>query len=149
LGFGFWIERAQGIHVTEGELKRRTKEFGLRALRVADALPRGRAGDAVGRQLVRCGLSVGANYRAACRAKSPADFAAKLAIVEEELDEAGYWLEIIADYEMLPSRRLEAVRREANDLLAIVVALIKTIRRRANPKSKVQNPKSPGGPNQC
>lgn len=135
--------------MTEAELKRRTKEFGLRTLRVGDALPRGRAGDAVGRQLARCGLSVGANYRAACRAKSLADFAAKLAIVEEELDEAGYWLEIIADYGMLPARRLDAVSREANDLLAIVVASIKTIRRRLNPKSKLQNPKSSGGPHRC
>ena len=140
---------AERTAVTEAELKRRTKEFGLRTLRVGDALPRGRAGDAVGRQLVRCGLSVGANYRAACRAKSPADFAAKLAIVEEELDEAGYWLEIIADHEMLPSRRLGAVRQEANDLLAIVVASIKTIRRRSNPKSKIQNPKARGGSNRC
>ena len=135
--------------MTEAELKHRTKGFGLRALRVGDALPRGRAGDTVGRQLARCGLSVGANYRAACRAKSAADFGAKLAIVEEELDEAAYWLEIIAEYGMLPSRRLDAVRREAEELLAIVVASIKTIRTRPNPKSKLQNPKSRGGQAKC
>jgi four helix bundle protein len=149
LDFGFWIKRPPGAEVTEAELKKRTKEFGLRMMRVADALPRGRTGDTVGRQLVRCGLSVGANYRAACRAKSAADFAAKLAIVEEELDEAAYWLEIIADYGMLAPRRLDAVRREAGELLAIVVTSIKTIRARTNPKSKIQNPKSRGGPGRC
>ena len=75
------------------DLKERTRAFALRAVRLVEALPPGRAADVMGKQLLRCATSVGANYRAACRARSRAEFVAKLGIVEEEADEAEYWKE--------------------------------------------------------
>lgn len=77
------------------DLKERTKKFALRILNVVDALPNTIKGRAVGRQIVRCGTSVGANYRAACRARSRAEFIAKLGTVIEEADESAFWLELI------------------------------------------------------
>jgi four helix bundle protein len=76
------------IVMDKEELKLRTKQFALRVIRLVEALPRGKTADVLGRQLLRTGTSVGANYRAACRAKSTADFIAKMGIVEEETDEA-------------------------------------------------------------
>jgi four helix bundle protein len=136
------------------------KSFAVRVLRLGDALPRGRAGDIIARQLIRCGTSIGANYRAACRAKSPADFVAKLAIAEEEADEVTYWLDLVTEAKLVKPPRLDALRKEANELTAILVASIKTARRAcpvssrrsaagANPKSKIQNPKSQGGVAPC
>ena len=121
------------------QLKKRTKQFGLRAMKLAAALRRGRVGDAVARQLVRSGTSVGANYRAACRARSRADFASKIAIAEEEADESGYWLEMIAEGELMPSKRVESLLDEANELTAILAASAKTAR--TNRKSTIDNRK--------
>lgn len=115
--------------MNEEEMKRRTRQFALRVIRLVQALPKGRVADAIGRQLLRCGTSVGANYRAACRAKSVADFAAKLAIVEEELDESVYWMELLIEAGILPARRLDALMKEADELLAISVSSIKTAKR--------------------
>ncbi len=84
----------------------------------------------LGRQLLRSGSSVGANYRAACRAKSSSDFIHKLKIVEEECDETIYWMELLVAAGCLPQRRLESLLREADELLAIVVSSIKTVRAR-------------------
>jgi len=81
----------------ENDLKDRTKKFALRAIKVVEALPRSRASEVIGRQLLRSGTSVGANYRSANRAKSPADFIAKMALVEEEADESLYWMELLFD----------------------------------------------------
>jgi four helix bundle protein len=78
----------------DSDLKQRTKSFALRIIKVVDALPKTRSANVIGNQLLRSGTSVGANYRAACRARSPAEFVAKLGIVEEEADESGYWLEL-------------------------------------------------------
>jgi four helix bundle protein len=78
--------------MTTDEMKARTKSFALRIIKLVEALPANRTADVVGKQLVRSGTSVGANYRAACRAKSNADFIAKMAIVEEEADESAFWL---------------------------------------------------------
>jgi four helix bundle protein len=75
-------------------LKQRTKRFALSVIKFVDELPRDRISDVLGRQLLRCGTSVGANYRSACRARSSADFIAKMGIVEEESDESAYWLEL-------------------------------------------------------
>ena len=77
------------------EMKRRTKQFALRVIRLVESLPRGRTADVIGKQLLRSGTSVGANYRSACRAKSPADFISKMGIVEEEADESLYWMELL------------------------------------------------------
>jgi four helix bundle protein len=128
--------------MTEAELKSRTKAFALRVLKVVDALPRSTAGRVLGGQVARSATSVAANYRSVCRAKSRADFLAKLAVVEEEADETAFWLEMIVDSGLLTAAKLAALRKEADELTAIFVSSLKTVRDgRANPKSKVQNPK--------
>jgi four helix bundle protein len=122
--------------MNEKEFKERTKKIALRVIKVVEALPSGKAADIMGRQLVRCGTSVGANYRAACRGKSSADVAAKLGIVEEEADETLYWLELLADSGKMRKSRLQALMDETEEILAMTVASIKTLRSR-NPKSKI------------
>ena len=115
--------------MTTPELKKRTFEFGIRIVRAVEALPRSETAREIGRQLLRAGTSVGANYRAAARAKSRADFVAKLGIVEEECDEAAYWMEVIIALKILKPTRLTRLHTESAELLAIVVASIKTARR--------------------
>ena len=128
--------------MTETELKGRTKEFALRVLKLAEALPRTNAGRVLGGQVTRSATSVAANYRAVCRAKSRADFISKLGTVEEEADETGFWLELITDAELLPPVKVAALRQEADELTAIFVRSLKTVRDgRITPKSKLQNPK--------
>ena len=124
--------------MTEDELKDRTKHFVLRILRLVDALPHAISGRVIGGQLVRAGTSVGANYRAACRGRSIAEFTAKLGIVVEEADEAGYWLELIIEGKLLPKKRVSPLLAEANELAAIMVASVCT----ARTKSKIRNQKS-------
>jgi four helix bundle protein len=116
--------------MTSAELKQRTQRFALDLLDFVDALPRTRRNDVIGRQLLRSGTSIGANYRAACRARSKREFVAKLGIVEEEADESGFWLELIQAGR--PASTVDTVRllNEANELTAIIVASIKTIRDR-------------------
>ena len=110
------------------ELKERTKRFALRVIKLVEALPNGRLCDTIGRQILRAGTSVGANYRAACRARSNADFVSKMGIVEEELDECLYWMELLADTETIEVSRLKNLEKEANELLSIAVSSIKTAR---------------------
>jgi four helix bundle protein len=117
----------------EREFKQRTKEFGLGAIRLVEALPKSRTADVIGRQLLRSATSVGANYRAACRGRSVADVIAKLGIVEEEADESGYWLEMLAESGIVPAERVSQIAAEANELVAMTVASIKTLRSRARP----------------
>jgi len=93
---------------------------------MAEALPSSRAGHAIAAQLVRCGTSVGANYRAARRARSRAEFVAKLGIVEEECDETIYWMDMIQALKLLKANLLLPLTQEANELLAIIVTAIKT-----------------------
>ncbi len=112
------------------ELKERTKAFALRVIRVVNSLPQNRTADVVGRQLLRCGTSVGANYRAACRARSTADFVSKMGIVLEEVDEATYWMELLVDAGLVQKGRVSELHGEACQLVAIVVASINTARRR-------------------
>lgn len=111
------------------ELKRRTKQFALRVVRLVEALPRGRTADVLGRQLLRSGTSVGANYRAACRAKSTADFLSKMGTVEEEADESLYWMELLIDARIVKADLLESLMKEGDELLAITVASIITARK--------------------
>ena len=85
----------------------------------------------LGRQLLRCATSVGANYRAACRGKSAADVLAKLAIVEEEADESIYWMEMLVDSGALRQAQVEKLLSEGNEIVAMTVASIKTLRRRS------------------
>ena len=110
------------------ELKERTKEFALRVIRLVETLPNGKLCDTIGRQILRAGTSVGANYRAACRARSTADFVSKMGIVEEELDECLYWLELLSDTKTIETARLKNLEKEANELLSITVSSIKTAR---------------------
>ncbi|OQW85947.1 MAG: four helix bundle protein [Desulfobulbaceae bacterium A2] len=108
------------------DLKQRTKSFALQIIGLVDSLPGGRTAEVIGRQLLRSGTSVGANYRAACRAKSAADFIAKMGIVEEEADECIYWMELLAEANILPLTRLQPLMTEADELVAITVSSIKT-----------------------
>ncbi len=115
--------------MNQDEFKRRTRQFALRAIKLVEALPKGRTADVIGRQLLRSATSVGANYRASCRARSTAEFLSKMGIVEEEADECVYWLELIADSELLPVSRLQEILDEANQIVAMTVASIKTARK--------------------
>ncbi len=117
--------------MTEEQLKKRTKEFALRIMKLVDALPNSKSGRAIGAQLVRSGTSVGSNYRAACRGRSRAEFIAKLGIVSEEADESAFWLELIIEGSLLPAQRVEALHKEASELTAIMVASRLSARRNA------------------
>ena len=116
--------------MTETELRNKTKMFARRVLRLVEALPRSRSASIVANQLGRAGTSVGANYRAACRARATADFISKLGIVEEEADEPAYWMELVIEEELLPAPKVEALWQEANALTAIMVSSRKTLARR-------------------
>ncbi|HEX6900159.1 MAG TPA: four helix bundle protein [Thermoanaerobaculia bacterium] len=118
----------------EAKFKERTKGLALRVIRVVEALPKSRSADVIGKQLLRSATSVGANYRAACRGKSVLDVIAKLAIVEEEADESIYWMELLVDSGLLPSERLRDLMEETNQILAMTVASIKTLRARQRTK---------------
>jgi four helix bundle protein len=126
------------------EMKARTKQFAVRALRLVNALPRSRSADVIGGQLLRAATSVAANYRAACRARSRREFLAKLGIVEEEADESQFWLEVLMEGGLMRARRVESLRAEAGELVAMIVASIRTARRqlRANPQSAIRNPQT-------
>lgn len=117
----------------EDAFKQRTKQLALRVLRLAETLPRKTSTDVIGKQLVRCATSVGANYRSACRAKSTADLIAKLSIVEEEADECLYWLELLVEAGEIPESKIKNLMAETNEILAMTVASIKTLRRRKTP----------------
>jgi four helix bundle protein len=110
-------------------MKKRTKAFAIKIIQIFESLPQKGAAYVLGRQLLRSGASVGANYRSACRAKSTADFVAKMGIVEEEIDETMYWLELFIEAGIVKAEEVESVLKEANELLAIVVASIKTARK--------------------
>jgi four helix bundle protein len=101
------------------ELENRTKAFAIRCLKLVDALPNKPSCRAVASQLARSATSIGANYRAAARARSKAEWLAKLCIVIEESDESAYWLEIIAEAGMLKESLVQDLRQEANELLMI------------------------------
>lgn len=114
------------------ELKQRTKAFALRVLRLVDAMPRSQKGRILADQIGRSGTSVAANYRSACRARSRAEFAAKLGIAEEEADETTLWLELIAESNTLPAAKVSALQREADELTAILASSrLTTIRSRS------------------
>jgi four helix bundle protein len=128
--------------VDENELKQRTKQFALRCLRLVAALPKTVEGRTVAGQLADSSTSVASNYRAACRGRSRAEFASKLGTVEEEADESAFWLEIVMEHGMLPEERVAQLLKEANELVAIMVASRLTVSSRggssiANRKSKI------------
>jgi len=108
------------------ELKTRTKNFALRILKLTAALPNSSEARVVRNQLSRSGTSVGANYRASCRARSKAEFISKMGNVIEEADESCYWMELIIEGDMLPEEKVAALLQEANELTAIMTASRKT-----------------------
>jgi four helix bundle protein len=114
----------------EKEFKDRTKKFGLRVIRLVESLPNPRTADVIGKQLLRSATSVGANYRAACRGKSTADVIAKLGIVEEEADESLYWMEMLIEAGLVSASKLSDVTKEGDEIVAMTVASIKTLRQR-------------------
>ncbi|HEV7747455.1 MAG TPA: four helix bundle protein [Pyrinomonadaceae bacterium] len=125
------------------ELKTRTRGFALRIIRLAESLPETPTGKVIRSQLIRCGSSVGANYRAACRARSRADFVSKMGIVEEEADETIYWMELLIDAAIVKRSRIADLLDEANQILSIVISSIKTARgSRTTPQSAISNQKS-------
>jgi four helix bundle protein len=120
-----------GLRIMNAEqLKKRTKDFAHRVINLAESLPTTRTADVIARQMIRCGTSVASNYRAACRARSPAEFQAKLGIVEEEADETCFWLEFVSERGLVKRKRLEPLLDESNEILAIVVSSIRTSRRK-------------------
>ena len=111
----------------EQEFKKRTKELALRIIKLVSSLPKNTVSDVIGKQLIRSVTSVGANYRAACRARSTADLIAKLRIVEEEADECLYWMELIVEAKLVDATNLRSIMSETNEILAMTVASIKTL----------------------
>ncbi|QDT72646.1 four helix bundle protein [Lacipirellula limnantheis] len=112
------------------ELSNRTKQVALRVMRLFSALPHSDLARVIGNQLLRSGTSVGANYREASRARSDAEFIAKLGIVEQELDETIYWMELLVDGDIVTAVRLRELRVEAEELMKIIVSSIKTTKSR-------------------
>jgi four helix bundle protein len=127
--------------MNESELIGRTKHFALRIMKLVGALPKTIQGRAIGNQIMRSGTSVAANYRAACRARSKAEFIAKLGTVEEEADETAFWLELIVEGGLLKANQVDPLAREATELVAITAASKKTASARL-PKSQTANRKS-------
>jgi four helix bundle protein len=109
-------------------MKKRTKAFALRVIRFTNALPRSPEAAVIGRQLLRSGTSVGANYRSACLARSRADFVAKLGVVAEEADESKYWLELLSESGVARADGLADLMGEAAEITSMIIASIKTAR---------------------
>jgi four helix bundle protein len=126
--------------VNEAELLKRTKQFALRVMKLVAALPNSTVGRPIGSQLIRSGTSVGANYRAACKARSKAEFISKIGTVEEEADESAYWMELVIEGELMPEKRVEPLHREANEIVAIMASSRISASRR--PQSQIANRRS-------
>jgi len=114
----------------EKVFKSRTKKLAVAIIKEVDKLPRSLVADVIGKQLVRSGTSIGANYRAACRAKSSPDMINKMKIVEEESDETEYWLEILVEAGLVPQNQVASIYKETDEILAMTVASLKTLRAR-------------------
>jgi len=129
--------------MNEKEFKDRTKKIALRIIKLVESLPETTTSNIIGKQLLRSATSVGANYRAACRGKSVADVIHKYSIVEEEADESLYWFELLIESNIVPEKKLSELQREMNEITAMIVSSIKTLRSKQlpiqNPKSKIQN----------
>jgi four helix bundle protein len=117
-------------------LQDRTKRFALNVVRLCERLPKDDTSRVIGRQLLRSGSSVGANYRAACRTRSKADFISKMGVVLEEADESAFWIELLIDASKTRSDEASALLREANELVAIFVSSIRTARDHGNGRSE-------------
>jgi four helix bundle protein len=111
------------------DLRVRTKQFALRIIRLYQGLPKSGEAQVIGKQVLRSGTSVGAQYREACRAKSPADFINKMEGSLQELDETSYWLELFVEGKILPIDKLADLQKETDELISIFVASVKTAKR--------------------
>ena len=118
------------------ELKHRSKQFAIRLIRLFRSLPRTDEARIIGKQLLRSGTSVAANYRAVCRARSRAEFIAKIGVVVEEADETVFWLELLADGGIIKAETLAGLLKEANELLAIFAASQRTARSKSSPSTQ-------------
>ena len=112
----------------ERDLRKRTKQFALRAIKLVESLPKTQTAKVIGGQLLRSSTSVPANYRASCRARSKAEFRAKLGIVEEETDESVFWMEMLVDAGLVKPSRVQGLMDEGSQLTAIWVSSINTAR---------------------
>jgi len=133
--------------MTSEEMKKRTKRFAIAIVRFAQTLPKDSITAIMTRQIVKSGTSVGANYRSSCRAKSDADFISKMTTAEEEGDETLFWLEVLVEAEIVRAGDEAGLLDEADQLVRIIVASIKTKRAnmgnpKSNPKSEIPHPKS-------
>ena len=108
------------------DLRIRTKAYALQVIRLYQSLPKCGEAQVIGKQMLRSGTSVGAQYREACRAKSPADFINKMEGCLQELDETAYWLELLVDGKVIPAEKLADLQKETEELIAIFVASVKT-----------------------
>src|SRR6266403_3723876 len=115
--------------MTTAELKARTKEFALRVIRLVDVLPNTVKGRAIANQIMRSATSIAANYRGACRARSRAEFIAKIGVVEEEADESAFWLELIIETDLLSASKVKPLLTEAGEIVAIMASSKKTASR--------------------
>jgi four helix bundle protein len=111
------------------EMKTRTKEFAKDIINLCRKLPNNREGRLIGNQVFKSGTSVAANYRAACRGRSKAEFIAKLGIVEEEADETLFWLEIIEEMNIYDPSSVDSLMQECDEIIAIMVSSVKTAKR--------------------
>lgn len=118
----------------KNELQNRTKKFAISIIKMADNLPNKQIGRTITNQIIRSATSVAANYRAVCRAKSDRDFISKMETVIEEADETKFWLELIIELKLL-SNNINDLEKEANELVAIFVSSVKTVKKRLNSKS--------------
>jgi len=123
-------ENQKEFKMDEKVFKSRTKKLAVAIIKEVDKLPRSLVADVIGKQLVRSGTSIGANYRAACRAKSHPDMINKMKIVEEESDETEYWLEILVEAGLVPQNQVASIYKETDEILAMTVASLKTLRAR-------------------
>ncbi len=114
----------------EKAFKARTKKLAIAIIKEVDRLPHSLATDVIGKQLIRSGTSIGANYWAACRAKSTADMINKMKIVEEESDETQYWLELLVEAGLVPQNQISDLYKETDEILAMPVSSLKTLRNR-------------------
>ena len=113
----------------EKALKERTRQFALRVIKLCNALPKSYSADVLGKQVIRSATAVGANYRAACRARTKKEFVYKVGIVEEEADESLYWLELIRDAGLISREHLTGLIQEADELTAIFTATGRTAKK--------------------
>jgi four helix bundle protein len=122
------LERGETQH---GDFRQRTFQFGIRCVRLVESLPNTMVAQTIGRQLLRAGTSVGANYRAAVRGRSRGDFISRMGIVEEECDEALCWIDVLVELGLTSTKRVQQLRTEGNEIISITVSSIKTARKGA------------------